>query len=307
MRMEIIEIEAVLVVARAGQFTRAALQLHLSQPAISRRIETLERELGTRLFDRIPQGVRLTAAGKAFLPYAERIAAAATDGFRAVRELDDTVSGRIALALVGTLASTALPRRLRLFRERFPEVHVTIRTDRSDGVSQSVRQGEADIGLRYFSDPSPVLVSLPVGDESLVVVCAPDSPLATCDPIGSDDLAGQPWVSYPIGAAASGEPYARLLRRQLSLAGLEPETVIEIDSLTAQKRLIEAGFGVGMLPVSAIEEELRLGTLTILPVPELATTVPIVAIHRRDGSLSPATRHLLAIVSGTGLDGEATR
>lgn len=300
MRMEMIEIEAFLAVARTGQFTRAALLLHLSQPAVSRRIETLERELGTRLFDRIPQGVRLTAAGEAFLPHAERIGAAAGDGLRAVRELDDRVAGRVALALVGTLASTALPRRLRAFRERFPDVHVTIRTDRSDGVSQSVRQGEADMGLRYFTDPSPGLVSVPFGEEELVVVCAPDSPLATSCPVRPEDLAGQPWVSYPVGAAASGEPFARLLRRQLGLVGLEPEPVIEIDSLTAQKRLIEAGFGVGLLPMSAIEEELRLGALTILPVPELTATVPIIAIHRREGSLSAAARHLLTTLTGAG-------
>ena len=296
MSMEMIEIEAFLAVANAGQFTRAAQLLHLSQPAVSRRIETLERELGTRLFDRIPQGVRLTMAGEAFLPHAERIGAAAVDGLRAVRELDDTISGRVALALVGTLASTALPRRLRAFHERFPDVHVKIRTDRSDGVSRAVRQGEADIGLRYFGDPSPGLVSLSVGDESLVVVGAPDSPLATSHPVGPDDLAGQSWVSYPVGTASSGEQFARLLRRQLGRVGIQPETVIEIDSLTAQKRLIEAGFGVGLLPVSAIEEELRLGTLTILPVPALTATIPIVAIHRREGSLAPAARHLLTTV-----------
>ena len=296
MCMEMIEVEAFLMVARSGQFSRAALLLHLSQPAVSRRIETLERELGGRLFDRVPQGARLTAAGEAFLPHAERIAAAVSDGLRAVLELDESMSGRIVLSLVGTLASTALPWRLRAFRERVPAVALTIRTARSDAVSQAVRQGEADLGLRYFADPSSALVSLPIGDEQLVIVCAPDSLLAGANHLEPAALADQPWVSYPIGSGASGEPFVRQLLRQLGLAGIEPASLIEIDSLTAQKRLIEAGFGIGMLPVSAIEEEIRLGTLIVLPVPGLAATVPVVAIHRRERELSPALRHLLAVL-----------
>jgi DNA-binding transcriptional LysR family regulator len=301
--MEMIEIEAFLAVVHEGQITRAALLLHLSQPAVSRRIETLESELGVRLFERLPQGVRLTAAGGAFRPHAERIAAAATDALRAIRDLDEASSGQIAIALVGTLASTSLPRRLRLVRERFPAVRLTLRTARSDLVSQLVRQGEADVGLRYFLDPGPGLVSLPVGDEDLVVVAAADDPLASRSLVRPEYLAAIPWVSYPVGTASSGEPFASLLRRQLGLIGVEPETMIEIDSLTAQKRLIEAGFGVGMVPLSAIAEEVRLGTLVVLPVPDLAATVPIVAIHRRDGYLSPATRHLLATLR-TGDGGE---
>lgn len=292
--MEMIEIEAFLAVAQEGQITRAALLLRLSQPAVSRRIETLESELGVRLFERLPQGVRPTAAGEAFRPHAERIAAAATDALRAVRDLDEASSGQIAIALVGTLASTSLPRRLRIMRDRFPAVRLTLRTARSDLVSQLVRQGEADVGLRYFLDPGPGLVSLPVGDEDFVIVAAADSLLASRALVRPDDLASIPWVSYPVGTASSGEPFARLLRHQLGLVGVEPETMIEIDSLTAQKRLIEAGFGVGMVPLSAIGEEVRLGTLVVLPVPDLAATVPIVAIHRQDGYLSPPTRHLLA-------------
>ena len=296
--MEMIEIEAFLAVAREGQFTRAALLLRLSQPAVSRRIETLENELGVRLFERIPQGVLLTPAGRAFLPHAERIAAAAADARRALGEFDETTFDRVSVALVGTLASTSLPRRLRLVRERFPDVQMTIRTARSDQVSQFVRQGDADIGLRYFDDATPGIVSLPGGEEALVVVAAADSPLADRSAVRPHELASVSWVSYPIGLASSGEPFARVLRRQLGLVGLEPGSVIEIDSLTAQKRLIEAGFGIGMLPASAIDEEIRLGTLAVVPVAGLATTVPIVAIHRRGGYLSRPVRYLLMALRG---------
>ena len=147
---------------------------------------------------------------------------------------------------------------------------------------------------------APAVVSLPVAAEALIVVCAGDArPVepdgGTVDPAG---LSGAPWVGFPIGAGSSGEPFARVLERQLIRAGLDGAEIVAIDSLTAQKRWIEAGFGLGLLPASAVEEELRLGTLRALPIPALETTVPVVAIHRRDGYLGPAARHLLGTLTG---------
>jgi len=89
------------------------------------------------------------------------------------------------------------------------------------------------------------------------------------------------------------------MERQLLRAGLHDAEIIAIDSLTAQKRLIEAGFGIGLLPHSSIEEELRLGTLVVLHIADMATTVPVCAIHRHDGYLGTAARQLLAELSMT--------
>jgi DNA-binding transcriptional LysR family regulator len=84
------------------------------------------------------------------------------------------------------------------------------------------------------------------------------------------------------------------VEQQLLRCGLGDSEYIAIDSLTAQKRLIEADFGVGLLPASSVEEEVRLGTLRILPIPALETVVPVTVIHRRTGYLSGAARRLLA-------------
>ena len=113
-----IEIEAFVTITESGTFTRAAEALHCSQPAVSRRIELLERELSAPLFERVHTGVRLTEAGAAFLPHAQRILAAVRDGAAAVRETRDEDTGTIALALIGTLASTQLT--AHLSENRFP-------------------------------------------------------------------------------------------------------------------------------------------------------------------------------------------
>jgi DNA-binding transcriptional LysR family regulator len=294
--MELIEIEAFLAVTKSGSFTAAAEQLFISQPAISRRIELLERELEAPLFERGRGGAMLTDAGEAFLGFARQAVAALRDGAGAVRDLRDGSRGTVALALVGTLTSTRLTARIRAFRTENPFVRVTLRTARSDEVSLLVQTGEAALGLRYFPDPSPAVESRWVEDEALRIVCAADSRLVTGDAPAVAALRGLPWVSFPLGVASSGEAFTNLLHRRLAAHTLDDAEIIAIDSLTAQKRLIEADFGLGMLPGSSIEEELRLGTLRVLAIPELEAAAPVYAIRRSGGYLSAAAEAMLAML-----------
>lgn len=290
--MELNEIEAFVTIARAAGFTRAATILSISQPAISRRIDLLERELGAPLFERLPTGARLTEAGQAFLPYAKQALASTRDGAAAVRALEEEDHGSITLALVGTLASTRLTAQLQAFREAHPHVRLLLRTARSDEVSELVKLGDALLGLRYFADPQAEICSLPVMREPLHLVSAAHSRLLPGTPTDPSALRDIPWIGFPIDARSSGEPFARLLAQQLLRHGLDNAEMIAIDSLTAQKRLIEADFGIGFLPASSIEEELRLGTMRILPVAAMQTSVPLMLIHRRQAYLSRAARSL---------------
>ncbi len=302
MTMERSEIEAFVTISRVGGFTRAAELLHLSQPAISRRIDLLERELRAPLFERLPGGIRLTAAGEALLPYAQQALAALEDGKAAVRALEEEEVGTITLALVGTLASTSLTDHLRTFHQTYPQVRLRLRTARSDEVSTLVQQGEALLGLRYFADPRPDIRSLPVFEEPLQIIGAAQSGFFSEAPTEPAALQGIPWVTFPLHEGASGEPFARLLEQHLLRHGLESAERIAIDSLTAQKRLIEADFGIGLLPASSIEEELQLGTVRVLPVAALQASVPVVAIHRQHAYLTRAARLLFALLTAPAFD-----
>ncbi len=227
MTMELNEIETFITITRAGGFTRAATVLCISQPAISRRIELLERELGAPLFERLPGGVRLTEAVQVFLPYAQQVLAAMHDGATAVRALEEEEQGSITLALVGTLASTQLTRQLQAFRASYPRVRLLLRTARSSEVSDLVQQGDALLGLRYFADPrADILCSLPVMHEPLYVVCAAHSRLVVGMPTEPSALRGIPWINFPTGAGSSGEPFARILAQQLSRCDLSDAEMI---------------------------------------------------------------------------------
>jgi len=295
--MELDQVEAFVAIVRRGGFTRAATTLHLSQPAVSRRLDLLERELGRPLFDRTRGGAQLTEAGRAFLPHAETLLASMRDGLEAVRALERSDRGTVTVALVGTLANTLLTSRLQRFRDAHRQVRLELRTALSREVSALVRRGDAALGLRYFPDPDPDVVSLPLYREALLTVCAPTHRLARARKITARMLAGEPWVAFPIRQGSSGESYAQVLAERLAAIGLGSAEIVPIDSLTAQKRLVEAGFGLGLVPKSSVEEELRLGTLHELRIAAMRLAVPVVLVHRRRAHLSGAARALLALLT----------
>jgi DNA-binding transcriptional LysR family regulator len=302
--MDVDEVQTFLAVVEFGGFTRAAQRLHRSQPAISRRLGILEHELGAPLFERSRHRARLTEAGRAFLPYAEAALAALRDGRDAVRGLQARIEGTISLALVGTLADTHIVDALRRFAARSKNVRLQLRTASSREVSDLVRRGDATLGLRYFTSDRPELVSLDAGSEIMLVVAAPGHPLAGRRIRQPRLLADQRWVGFPPtpGERTSGDT----LMRQLIRAGLDGADVTLIDSLTAQKRLVEAGFGLALVPESSVRDELRRGVLVALDIPQMRTNIPITAIHRRDGYLSTGAKALLAVLTKGGTSGTIT-
>src|SRR5437870_1601875 len=255
--MELDHVEAFVAIVQRGGFTRAAATLHLSQPAISRRLHLLEHELGAPLFERIRSGVVLTDAGRAFLPHAEALLASMRDGIDAVGALRGTDRGAVTLAAVGTLASSALTESLRRFHDAHPAIELRLRTALSSEVSALVRRGDATLGLRYDVDPHPDLVSTLVYDEPLVPVCAPQHRLARARRVDAKDLAGERWITFPTRPGPVREPYASALEQRLAASGLHASEVIPIDSLTGQKRMVEAGFGLALLQESSVDEEVR--------------------------------------------------
>jgi DNA-binding transcriptional LysR family regulator len=292
--MDIAEVETFLAIAELGSFTRAARRLHRSQPAISRRLEIIEHELGAPLFERLRGRARLTEAGRIFLPHAESALASLRDGGEAVRGLQSGIEGAISLALVGTLADTHILAALRAFAARAAHVRLQLRTASSREVTDLVKRGEVTLGLRYFRVEQPELVSFDAGHEKLLVVAAAGHRLAGRRVRNTKLLAGERWIGFPStpGERDSGQTLAR----QLIRAGLQDAELTFIDSLTAQKRLAQAGFGLALVPENSVRDELRQGVLVALDIPAMQTTIPITAVHRRNGYLSAAAKALLALL-----------
>lgn len=256
----------------------------------------LEQDLDVALLERKRGGVKLTPAGHAFLPFAEAVLAAIKDGRDVVRATTAQVSGNVSLALVGTLADTRIVDVLRKFGRQSHGASLDLTTATSQEVSNLVRRGDATLGLRYFADDRPEFVSTIVASEEMRVICSAEHRLAGCR-ARAPDLVGERWIGF--SAEHGRESFGHILQRRLISAGLDPAQITIIDSLTAQKRLVEAGFGIALVPKSSIREEIRLGTLREIAALSVATKVPIAVIHRRKGYLNSAALALIAILKET--------
>tara|TARA_R110000868_G_scaffold96034_3_gene264171 strand:+ start:132 stop:1028 length:897 start_codon:yes stop_codon:yes gene_type:complete len=284
-----------LTIHRAGGFSLAAERLGRSQPAISRRIALLEAEVGAPLFERAAGGIVLSQAGRVLLPHAERVAAALKDSADALDALRHRNGGPVALAAVGTLAGTGLSKVLKQFALTCPNAELTLRTATSAEVSELVRNGEATIGLRYFEDFSPDLRCEALTPERLVIACAPTHRLAGRKVTSLRALRGERWLAFPDIPGrrefAAGNIFTQFLTRDVAEIDWMP-----VDSLTAQKRLIEAGFGISLLPESSILEERKAKSLAIISVGDLKAVNPVIAMTRKDGYLSAASGKLLQML-----------
>ncbi|HEY9216621.1 MAG TPA: substrate-binding domain-containing protein, partial [Phenylobacterium sp.] len=204
-------------------------------------------------------------------------------------------AGPVNLAVVGTLASTRLTAALKGFAEAHPGVQLGVRTATSAEVGELVRIGEAHIGLRYHLDASPDVACEVLGAEPLVVACAPAHPLAGRRIRTLAELSGEPWLAFPDVPSrrelAAAHVFAVFLTK-----GLGEVAWTAVDSLTAQKRLVEAGFGIALVPQSSVAEEQAAGSVALIDVADLDAAQPIVAVTRRQGFLSAAARRLLDLL-----------
>lgn len=284
-----------LTVHRNGGISNAAVVLRRSQPAISRRIALLEQELGVPLFERVPGRTRLSIAGRVLIPYAERAVAATRDAEQAMRALSKQNSGPVSLAVTGTLADGRLSKIMKRFARENPKAALTLRTATSSEVSDLVRRGEAAIGLRYETDHSRELDCDPVITEKLQVVCAPDHPLAGRRVDRLAQLRGEQWIAFPEkpGAREIAAVYVFAL---FLTQGLGEVQWTPVDSLTAQKRLVETGFGIALLSRSHVAEELARAAVSTIAVRDLSAAQNISVVTRRGGFLSAAAQRLLEMV-----------
>jgi DNA-binding transcriptional LysR family regulator len=131
----------------------------------------------------------------------------------------------------------------------------------------------------------------------MVPVCSARHRLARARRVDPSALGDERWITFPARPGAAPEPYLSRLEQRLAACGLSGSTIIPIDSLTAQKRMVEAGFGLALLPASSVDEEVRSGSLRVLRVSALRAKIPVVLIRRRRAFLSGATRALTAILA----------
>lgn len=290
------QLEGFVSVAHARSVTEAARALFITQPALTARLNTLERRLGTRLLSRRRSGVELTEAGRAFLPFAERALGAVAEGRRLVDALARGEGGQLSLGASPAVSTYALPALLRRFSESHPDVRLVVRTGHSEEVLELVKRGEVELGLtRLLRDPAVEATTL--WEDELVLVVDASHRFVAGGWAHLEELGEEEFVLFDRSSS-----YHELTSALFREAGIAPRGLMELDNIDSAKKMVEQGLGIALLPQIAVATELVDGRLHRIKIIEQAPPRrPIVALRRRDaGPPSAAATAFLELLVAMG-------
>ena len=271
------QVEGFLEVARRGSVSRAAEALFITQPTLTARLHGLEREMGAKLFVRTPRGMRLTEAGHAWVPFAERAMRALMEGHDALMQVTSGSAGHLMIASAPAVSTYVLPALLEKFVAARPSVEVSVRTGHTEEIVDMVLREDVQVGLgRVIHQPD--LELRPFHKEVLVLVCAPDHPFTKRRSVTMGDVTDEKLIMFDRTSS-----YYEITHSALLASGVKLKRYMELDSIEAAKKMVERGLGVALLPATAVLREVdtkHLSRVKLRNAPPMYNT--IAAFRRRD-------------------------
>jgi DNA-binding transcriptional LysR family regulator len=257
--MNVAQLRTFVTVVDRGSFSEAARLLDISQPAVTMQIQALESALGTTLLDRRYRRVDLTEAGRTLLPHARRILDQLDDAREELASLSGSVSGRLTISASTTPGDYVIPRLLGGFTAEYPEVSVSIDVHDTSEVVDAIEAGRAQLGITGAVMKGARVKSEQFGTDDLILICAPDSPLATRKRVALSTLAEEPWVQREQGSGTR-----QVAESLLAENGLEPQelrVVVELGSGEAVVSAVEGGLGIAIVSRHVAKKAIALGTV----------------------------------------------
>jgi DNA-binding transcriptional LysR family regulator len=242
--MNLRQLACFVAIVEEGSFTRAARRVGITQPSLSQHVRSLEEELGGAVLERLPRGVALTPAGRTLLPEARAALRAVERGRRGARAALALESGDLEIATVLSMAVGLLPRYIRLWHERHPDVGIRLQEFRHRSLLEdAVEQGVADFAI----GPLPLRAwegqLEQVSWEEFVVVAPPGDPLASRRRVRLEELADREWVLYHADHGLAG-----ILEEVCRRAGFSPRGTVRTSQAEGAARLASAGVGPALVP-----------------------------------------------------------
>ena len=289
--MELRQLRAFEMVVACRSFSRAAEQLHLTQPAVTAQIQGLERELGLKLLERLPRDVVLTPAGEVLLGYARSLLNLEEEAVRALADLKGLQAGSLRLGASPTIGNYLLPRMLGAFKRRYPGLRVIAEIEPTHRVAGAIETRALDVGLVEAPvDSEALLAEVFLTDELRLVVPA-GHPWARRRSIRPDELPQQPLVTREPGSGTR-----RLVEERLHEHGVEVAPALELGGIEALKNAVLAGLGVSFISAYATSREEQMGTLVAVPVEGLVLSRPFYCLRHRHRHVSPSLGAFLDFV-----------
>lgn len=283
MKIDFDGIQAFVLIAELGGFGKAAERLHLTQTALTRRLQKLEGYLGVRLLDRTTRSVQLTAVGREFLPQAGRIVTDVTVAVGRLKDMSRLGLGSITMASIPTMAHHALPAVIRRYAERYPGNRIRIIESSAFEVNRTVLNGQAEFGITLALERHAELREETLLQEPFTFFCRDDHPLAGNKAVTWKNLRQQELITVSGLSGNRALLDYQLARKRLSLSG-----AYEVEHLSTAIGLVSAGVGTAILPASTLQA----GTYPMLRRIALVSPVirrTVILIRRKGVSLSPAT------------------
>jgi DNA-binding transcriptional LysR family regulator len=272
-------------VAGAGSVSGAAQKAFVSQPALSKAIKELEGQLGVPLFERGARGVTLTASGQSLYEYAQAIFALERDAEDAVRAQKSLEGVTLRVGASTTIATYVLPPLLMQFRHKFPGVRFSLIRDNTRAIEAKLLAYELDVALVEGPPHQPSIAKTFWRDEELVLICAPSHPLASRASVTFTELKACDWLVREVGSGTR-----EVVENALREWQLPPAHALEIGGAETLKQAVAAGLGIACVSREAASDQLALGKLKTLVVPDLTLRRPFYRLHLKGRPLSPAAR-----------------
>lgn len=292
--MDLRQLEIFVKVAELGSFSKAADALFLTQPTISEHIRTLEDELGVRLLDRLGRGAAVTKGGALLLSYANRILALSREARQAMESFLGRMSGELLVGASTIPGEYILPALIGRFKEKFPDIAITLLIGGSQAVTEWVVEGRAEIGVVGARSSHRSIESRELFPDDIVLIVSAAHPWHGRKQVTMDELRAEPLLLRERGSGTR-----KALETALEAAGTDAaalRVVGEMGSTQAIKQAVKAGVGVSLLSRRAVEEECRAGSIWCLRVKDLKISRAFYLVTHRDRSRSPLAEAFRAFV-----------
>ncbi|WP_102348901.1 LysR family transcriptional regulator [Bacillus sp. Marseille-P3661] len=261
--MDLKNVLTFVTVAREMSFAQASHILHLSQPSVTARIQTLETELGKTLFDRKRRNLQLTKEGEAFLPFGLQLLEIQSEAKEKLNSLNDTLEGKITIGATALWSVYILPSILGDILKKYPGVEIKVVTGNTVGIANMLSKNQVDIGLVSSEVKKKGVMEYHIAECSLSLICSPDHPFASRT-IDMEEMLKAPMVTYQQNSDAW-----KTIKRIYSMYGSSPNVVMELNQIEATKQMVSCSPFICILPTISVEKELEKGQLKKVNVKDL--------------------------------------
>ncbi|MBD3918134.1 LysR family transcriptional regulator [Paenibacillus sp. PR3] len=270
-------------VAEKGSFSAAAQALHMTQPAVTMQVQSLEDYFGTKLLQRSTKRIDLTEAGRALLPYAQRSLELIRETDQAMSNFTTKLKGRLQLGASLTIGEYILPRLLGPFGLEFPHISISMKVMNTAQIIEDIMNNQLNFGLIEAPVSHADMQMDKVLSDELVLIVAPNHPLASMEKVTLADA-----VKHPFVVREQGSGTRLVMEDQLRNQDIDPnslEIVMELGSTGAVKSAVEAGVGISIVSKSSIKHEVALGLIRVVPLADVNFRRHFYSIHLKSALL----------------------